>query len=237
MRELIKRIVGERNIGRIQCLLMPSIGDKLGGPMNGQEYRRRMCSEIMATCPPRAIVETGTFRGSTTAYFGAFGPPVYSVEFNARHAGFAEQRLARRFPHVHLFVNNSPDFLRELANDSSFPKQRVFFYLDAHWYRNLPLAEELTIIFSHWTEAVVMVDDFQVPGTDYAFDDYGPGHALTMGYLAPLASFGLTPFFPAVDPAGETGLKRGCVVLCREAPIVAALERVATLRRLEPARI
>jgi hypothetical protein len=233
MKDLIKRVVGERNIGRIQCMVMPRLGDKLGGPMNGQEYRRRIFADLVKRCPPAAIVETGTFRGSTTEYFATFGAPVYSVELNARHAGFAEQRLARQHPNVHLFVNNSPDFLRGLAKDPAFPKDSVIFYLDAHWYRHLPLAEELQIIFTGWRNAVVMVDDFQVPGTDYSFDDYGPGHSLTLEYLAPLASLNLTSFFPAADSSAETGLKRGCVVLCKEAEVVTALQSVPTLRRFD----
>ena len=232
VKELIKRVVGERNIGRIQCLVMPRLGDKLGGPMNGQEYRRRIFADLVKRCPPAAIVETGTFRGSTTAYFATFGAPVYSVELNARHAGFAEQRLARH-AHVHLYVNNSPDFLRGLANDPAFPKDSVIFYLDAHWYRHLPLAEELEIIFANWRNAIVMVDDFEVPGTDYTFDDYGPGHALTLAYLDPLAPFNLTPFFPAADSSAETGLKRGCVVLCKESGMITALQGVPTLRRFQ----
>ena len=59
-----------------------------------------------------------------------------------------------------------------------------FVYLDAHWAEELPLAEELCIVASAWTRCVVMVDDFQVPGdSGYAYDDYGPGLALTEDYL------------------------------------------------------
>jgi hypothetical protein len=58
-----------------------------------------------------------------------------------------------------------------LAARLDFPKSKVFFYLDAHCGWEAPLVEELKIIFTKWTEAVVMVDDFQVPGTDYVYDD------------------------------------------------------------------
>jgi len=229
VKQLIKQVVGDRNIGRIQYLLMPRLGNSLGGPMNGQAYRRQMLAGILECMPFSAIVETGTFRGSTTAFFGTFDLPVYSVEVNARHAGFASLRLYRQRDRIHLFQGDSPQFLKNLATDSRFPKSKVFFYLDAHWYRDLPLGEELEIIFSNWTDAVVMVDDFQVPGTEYAYDDYGPGKALTMEYLERLKHFNLTALFPAADANLETGLKRGCVVLAREKDAVEALKSVETL--------
>jgi hypothetical protein len=40
----------------------------------------------------------------------------------------------------------------------------LFFYLDAHWNEDLPLAEEIDLIFSRSPCAVVMIDDFEVPG-------------------------------------------------------------------------
>ena len=53
--------------------------------------------------------------GSTTDYFASFGPPVYSVEVNPRHAAFASMRLARKRDRVHLFEGSSPNFLRGLT--------------------------------------------------------------------------------------------------------------------------
>ena len=62
----------------------------------------------------------------------------------------------------------------------------VFFYLDAHWNDDLPLADEIDIIFSRCPWAVVMIDDFEVPSDPgYQFDDYGPGKALVLGYIRP----------------------------------------------------
>ena len=93
---------------------------------------------------------------------------------------------------------------------------KVLFYLDAHWEEHLPLQEELEIIFSNWNNAVVLIDDFQVPGTTYGYDNYGPGKALTMNYLKPLQHFQLSAYFPAAEAEQETGAKRGCVVLCKD---------------------
>jgi hypothetical protein len=106
--------------------------------------------------------------------------------------------------------------LRELAKADGCPKSNVFFYLDAHWREHLPLKDELEIISNSWNNSVVMVDDFQVPGTEYGYDDYGPGRVLNITYLEPLGHLGICCFFPSLDPQLETGMKRGCVVLCRD---------------------
>ena len=103
--------------------------------------------------------------------------------------------------------------MRGLANNEQFPKSKVFFYLDAHWGEHLPLKEEIEVIFTNWNAPVVMVDDFQVPGTDYGYDDYGPGKVLNMSYLEPIQHLQLHAFFPAAEAKQETGAKRGCVVL------------------------
>jgi hypothetical protein len=229
MKNLAIRLLGERNIGRLQFLLKPGLANRFGGPLNGQAHRRRMFSDIMASIPFQAIVETGTFRGTTTAFFGDWGLPVYSVEINPRNAGFSSLHLFRQRRRIHLFESDSPSFLKELASREQFPKARVFFYLDAHWEEHLPLGEELEIIFANWREAVVMVDDFKVPGSTYAYDDYGPGKVLSLEYLDRYQHLKLIPFFPSVAAEFETGLRRGSVVLCREASVADPLRRIESL--------
>ena len=58
-------------------------------------------------------------------------------------------------------------------------------------------------------------NDFKVPNTDYGYDDYGPGKALTLDYLSNLTGADeYNVFFPAVDESQETGKRRGSVVIC-----------------------
>lgn len=119
-----------------------------------------------------------------------------------------------------------------LCKDTAVPKEDVFFYLDAHWKDDLPLREELEIIFSHWARPIVMIDDFQVPDSDYSFDDYGPGKTLNLDYLGPVISaHNIAVFFPAVAASEETGVKRGCVVLCQQETGMEIEKSIATLLR------
>jgi hypothetical protein len=228
LRTAIYRRLGEKNIGRLEFLLEPALKDELGGPFNGQRFRQRIFKDLVSTLDFKAIVETGTFRGTTTAFLAESGLPVYTVEVNPRFHAYAALRLLWR-PSVHVIHDDTRDFLKRLATAPRFPRSRVFFYLDAHWYDDLPLSEELELIFATWSEAVVMVDDFQVPGTEYGYDDYGPGKTLDMNYLQPLQHLNLSPFFPSADLGEETGRKRGCVVLCQAPEVIRLVRGIASL--------
>jgi hypothetical protein len=233
IKSLVLGLIGKKNAGRLDYLLGRK-SKTAWGPLNAQSFRQRVYLDIMSRIKFDAIVETGTFRGTTTDFFAKSGLPVYSVELDPRAYGYASLRFFNRRDQVHLFYGNSPEFLRDLANDPHFPKSKVFFYLDAHVqdssrYHKAPLTEELEIIFTTWTESVVMVDDFQVPGTDYGFDNWGPGKTLNLECLELLNHLRLWAFFPALSPEHETGAKRGWVVLCREANVAKTLSGMGDL--------
>lgn len=198
----------------LEYRFQPSAREPYGGPLNGQLVRQRIVLELLRLLPLQAIVETGSFRGSTTEFFATHSrAPVFTVELSPRLFHYSRLRL-RGLRQVHIALGDSRRFLQALAGDSRFPKQSVFFYLDAHRYDDLPLREEVELILRCWKQAVIMIDDFEVPGdSGYAFDDYGPGKRLCLQYLSPLSSLGVVAFFPAVPSRQETGHKRGCVVL------------------------
>jgi glycosyltransferase involved in cell wall biosynthesis len=198
--------------------------------LNGQAGRAALCRQIFAALAPAAIVETGTFRGTSTEFFAEVGVPVYSVEADPRIHAFAQQRFRSGAEPVHLALGDSRTFLRQLAADPAFPKDGVFFYLDAHWGPELPLAEEITIIFDNWRRAVVMIDDFEVPGDAYSYDDYGPGAALTADYLDAVGRTDMVRFYPSLPAAEETGAQRGCIVLCNDPDTRQVLGALSSLR-------
>ena len=203
-----------------------------GGPFNGQKFRQRVLFDILYYFPIKAIIETGTFRGTTTAFFAATSLPVYTTEFHPRYFSYSRLHFLFNRNAIHLYKGDSRPFLRRLGDDPSVPKGDVFFYLDAHWGADLPLREELEIIFSKWERPIVMIDDFCVPGSGYTFDDYGPQKALNLDYINPVVTAKrLSVFFPAVDASQETGSKRGSVVLCGETSGLTMDAKVKTLVR------
>jgi hypothetical protein len=196
-------------------------------PLNGQQFRRKIIDELDASFAFTIVVETGSFRGATTELFAEiFDCPIYTVESDPRFFKFVKWRL-RKSRRVHVTRGDSRSFLRRLAAESC-PDSMVFAYLDAHWGPELPLAEELEIVAGAWKNAVVMIDDFEVPDDPgYGFDDYGPGRVLNEEYLRSCEGLhGWTLRYPALPSAEESGAKRGCCVVT--SPSLG--NRLATLR-------
>jgi hypothetical protein len=217
IKDVAKRILGETALGWLDFVRNPNMPASWGGPFNGQKFRQRIFFDILYWFPVNAIVETGTFRGTTTAFFAATSLPVYTTEFHRRYFTYSKLHFLFNRNAIHLYRSDSRSFLRRLSDDPAVPKTDVFFYLDAHWGADLPLREELDIIFSKWEGPIVMIDDFCVPNSGYTFDDYGPEKALNLDYINPVvAAKRLSVFFPAAGASEETGSKRGSVVLCGE---------------------
>ena len=195
---------------------------------------RHYTKHCVARILPAAIIETGTFRGTTTEYMAETGLPLYSVEGLARNYGFSRARLWRK-RNVHLYHGDSREVLRRLFAGKlrNLGDHTVFAYLDAHWNADLPLREELEIIFDHCPAAVVMIDDFQVPDDPgYQYDDYGSGKSLSPVYIEPvLSAYDLEAYYPAIRSSEETGAKRGCVVLGNEYIPGSSLRELPLLRR------
>jgi predicted O-methyltransferase YrrM len=212
-------------------LLRPVLRASSWGPLNGQQARRQVVRDLARAITFNRVVETGTYRGTSTEFFAAvFGSPVDTVEVDPRFFTYSSQRLAHE-PCIRVQMRDSRSFLRELAGTSDRRNETVFFYLDAHWNEDLPLADELRIITGGWDRAVVMIDDFEVPGdAGYGFDDYGPGRALTESYLPASELGGWSVHYPSAPSSEETGALRGTCVLSSPA-LADVVSDVPGLRR------
>src|SRR5262245_57698741 len=100
-----------------------------GGPMNGQSVRLEIARWILQHCGIARIVETGTYRGTTTAWFAQFALPVVTAEISPRYANFSRARL-RPAPNVELRQRDSVTVLAELARANIDRNAPTFFYLD-----------------------------------------------------------------------------------------------------------
>jgi len=199
---------------------------------NGQSYRARVVLDLADRLPFDAFVERGTYHGYTSAMVTAqTGLPVYSVESRRRYWAVA-QRWKLRFPNrLHLKNGDSRAFLTSSTLDGvRFP----LIYLDAHWTDDLPLREEIRIIGSRFEKAVVLIDDFYVPGDDgYGFDQYGDAR-LDLDLIAEGLPPGARAFFPSVSAEQETGGRRGWPVLAWPDDVAVV---VGTERWLRPSEL
>ena len=194
----------------------PELQNSWGGPLNGQVGRQAIFLDLLHRVAPVAVIETGTFRGNTTEWLARnFSGPIVTCEKERIYFLQAQARLSR-FPNVALMQEDSRSCLSKVLS-SYKENSRTLIYLDAHWERDLPLREELQIIFSCQPKAVVVIDDFRVPDdVGYGWDDYGPGKSLEIDYLKGVVPDGTQIFFPRLRSGEETGAVRGACIIATE---------------------
>lgn len=201
--------------------------DPWGGAMNGQAARLELVRGLIDAVRPVLILETGTYRGTTTEWFARFGIPVVTIEEDDRAFCFARRRL-HRFRHVRV-VHSSSVAALGAARCEPAP---VFCYLDAHRDASLPLRDELSAIFARMPRAIVLIDDFAVPDDPgYGFGDYGPGAVVNLAYLeASRLPAGARLFLPRVASSEESGHRRGGAFLTADPELADLLAATARLR-------
>jgi hypothetical protein len=171
-----------------------------------------MYLDLVYFCNFATIVETGTYRGSTTQFLAqnSGAAPVYSCEYSAKAFEFAKWRL-RSLQNVNLFNLDSREFIRDLKISR---QSATFVYLDAHWGEDLPLQEEVNLVIGNFRDFVIMIDDFEVPkDTGYGYDDYGPGKRLSLRDFPLHLDNRVACYFPARPSSRESGLRRGAIVV------------------------
>ncbi len=205
------------------------------GPFNGQQVRQQIFLQMVEAAQPRAIFETGTYRGTTTDFMARSSKAhVFTCELEPNFFRFAADRF-RDTPNVTVVNLDSRSFLERYVPRFARPGEPSLFYLDAHWDKDdLPLLTELRIVFEQAPRAIVMIDDFEVwDDAGYIFDDYGAAGKVSLEYLAPLDTYKPRYFFP-IGSSNETGMVRGSVVVTIDDALAARLARIPQLRPAPP---
>src|SRR5262245_40756143 len=103
----IKPWMVDRVLGMIDYYRYPEWRSSWGGALNGQKHRQDIVGAFISRLPLSAIVETGTYRGTTTSFLASLTSlPIYTVESNPRNQGFGYMAL-RRFNNVYCFGGDS----------------------------------------------------------------------------------------------------------------------------------
>lgn len=217
----MKRNIKDIVLGGLDYFRFPKLRNSWNGPFNGQEKRQQLFDDLVKRIDFDAVVETGTYRGNTSEFFyHKTNSHIYTVEHHSRFYGFSKMRFFLKSK-IHIFLMDSRDFLIKLSIRDILSYKKIFFYLDAHWSDDLPLAEEVGLIFKNWEKAVVMIDDFEVPyDKGYTYDNYGDDKILNLNYLKSSQNQKYKIFFPSDPSDEETGEKRGCVVLVQDTSLI-----------------
>jgi len=227
--EKVTRVLPPKVAARID-LFRPSLAAGFG-PFNGQTCREAVVRSVLDAVPIDLVIETGTYRGTTTERLRAITKaPIVTIEASLRYYEYSRRRLAH-LPRVEVLHGDSATTIRRMASSSGHdPSIRVFAYLDAHWESSLPARYEILELISGWNEFCAVIDDFKVPGDPgYAFDDYGPGAVLDATLFNRLPLEGVSLFYPTVLSADETGHRRGWIVLGKGQVVVDGLRAIDKL--------
>ena len=199
---------------------------------NGQVGRKQIFKDLLREFRFFQIIETGTYLGDTTGYMAkTAGIPVFSCEKNNRLHDLSKMRL-KDISSVYLFNKDSREFLLKLSENYQITKNECFIYLDAHWGKDLPLREEISIVASRWERFIIMIDDFEVPGDKgYIHDSYGTLEYINMKGLR--SQYDLCLFFPSTPSTEEPNPPVGCVVLAKRNEMSDRLKKLKSLKIYE----
>lgn len=116
-------------------------------------------------------VETGTYHGGTTIFFGLVFDQVHTIELVESTYQVAKANLMN-YPNIECHLGSSERVLAELL--PLLAGNPLLFYLDAHWENHWPLLDEISeIAKTHRDNCILVIDDFKVPGKRIPYDSYG----------------------------------------------------------------
>jgi predicted O-methyltransferase YrrM len=118
------------------------------------------------------IVETGTFRGTTTAFLSETFPEIdiYTIEVDFKTYLEAGKNL-ESYKNIKLLSGSSEKVLEALL--PQLKDKRILFYLDAHWEEYWPLLDEFEAIRKTAKDnCCIVIDDFKVPFRQFQHDNY-----------------------------------------------------------------
>ena len=199
---------------------------------NKQVGKKVIFLDCLKFFKPDTIVETGTHIGETTAYMAKESNlPIHTSEIDERYYSYAKLRC-QNFDNINIYNNSSDVMLEGLC--SQLRDKRVFYYLDAHFFDDLPLKREIEIIHKISNSYFIMIDDFQViDDTGYGYDNYGKNGVLNFSYIKDLVKkYDLQIFFPVMKSEDETGYKRGSIIIT-SLKEVSKVADIATLRKVK----
>lgn len=158
-------------------------GESFG--MQGDVIMRDFILRVGQECKITSVVETGTYKGFSCALFAELFPslPVYSCEVVMKNCLEAKKNT-EKYSNINIFNMSSPDFLRKIISEGLVGENPLFF-LDAHWLDFWPLEDELKIISSELKNAIIIIDDFKVPGNSKFEYDCHNGKDCSMEMVTP----------------------------------------------------
>lgn len=140
-------------------------------PFNKAPELSSFFAYLKSAYPIDTVIETGTWRGKTTAFFSFLFAQVHTIEISTEVYRNAKEIL-KPYSNITCHLGSSEKVLSQLL--PSLRDRPLLFYLDAHWRQFWPLLQELNEISkTHRDNCIIVIDDFKVPGReDIPYDSY-----------------------------------------------------------------
>jgi len=134
----------------------------------GDEFLAKEFARLVKLHNINHIIETGSYRGATAKRLSELAP-VYTVELI--HENYEVAKETCKGHPVTCRLGNSVDALREWL--PNLKRERLLFFLDAHWEKYNPLLDELHVIAMNGIKPVIAIHDFKVPDRpEFGYDSY-----------------------------------------------------------------
>ncbi len=117
------------------------------------------------------IIETGTYKGNSTKYFGEIADNVHTIESDpVLYKKTKEREDLNKRNNITFHLGKSQDVLNEIIPKL---KDETLFFLDAHWGKPCPTPLELETIAKHKIKPFILIHDFMVPNhPELGYDRY-----------------------------------------------------------------
>jgi len=149
-------------------------------PFNGDNFIANNFLKLKEKFNIENAIETGTFEGGTTIFLAQNFKNVFSIECNVVSFIKAENNIKNANVNVNLIFGKSEEVLPFILNIVS---NNTIFYLDAHWYNDCPLKNELQLIKKFNLKPIIAIHDFFIPDSKkLGYDTYN-GQSFTYEWL------------------------------------------------------
>jgi hypothetical protein len=149
-------------------------------PFNGDNFIANNFLKLKEKFNIENAIETGTFEGGTTIFLAQNFKNVFSIECDEPSFKKAESNIKNANVNVNLIFGKSEEVLPSILNTIS---NNTIFYLDAHWYNDCPLKNELQLIKKFNLKPIIAIHDFLVPDSKkLGYDTYN-GQSFTYEWL------------------------------------------------------
>ena len=156
---------------------IPNLMPNQAQPWNGDWHLAKEVLRLKEAHGLKTALETGTCLGSTAMWLAEHFEHVRTCDIHEGYLAIARARMCD--------ISNVETHWERSTVIVGLAPVADLYWLDAHWGEHCPLLEELSQIAEQHARPVILIHDFQVPGTDFGFDKMPDGRPFNLELVKP----------------------------------------------------